>query len=296
MKYEMTFQMTKKMSGIRRVNSLLLVLAFVVGFCGFAGVFSTAQAATNKQKASNNYKNLQSNQSKFTSRFASGSIVSGSKANSRNSERRWYIFNEGAVGGSYSMLGSATYWAVDLGYNVYLRTIDSTKGGVSFIAGAGVNFPIYLKANGKSNILSDHRGFQQKDYDGILGWGSEIPVMIGIEKSGFYLTGLVGYGWLFMNDIYPVANAQGSGAFPRVETSYDGIIYGAGLGYKLSNVINIGFRYFHGDMTNRKNDTKPDVAAEANGITSTQIITHARGRDVYGIAYDKFQLFVAFIF
>lgn len=272
------------------------ILALAIVALLFAGVFGVAQAASNKQNASKNYKNLQSNQSKFTSRFASGSIVSGSKANSRNSERRWYIFNEGAVGGSYTMLGKANYWAVDLGYNVYLRTIDSTKGGVSFIAGAGVNFPIFLKADGKSNILADHRGFQTKDYDGILGWGSEIPVMIGLEKSGFYLTGLVGYGWLFMTDIYPVQNAQGSGAFPRVETSYEGIIYGAGLGYKLSNVINIGFRYFHGDMTNRKGETKPDAVAEANGITASAIITHARGRDVYDISYDKFQLFLAFIF
>lgn len=278
-----------------KVSNGLLALCLSVGV---SGVFSSAWSASSSRKssASNSYKSLQSNQSRFTKNFASGSIVSGSRANASNSERRWYIFNEGAVGGSYTMLGKANYWAVDLGYNVYIRTIESAVGGINFLAGAGVNFPIYLKAGGKSNILSDGRGFQTKDYDGIVGWGSEIPVMLGIEKSGFYLTGLVGYGWLFMTDIYPTTNQSGNGAFPRVETSYDGIIYGAGIGYKVSNVINIGFRYLHGDMTNRKDETKPDTAAGSNNITAATIITQVRGRDIYDIAYDKFQLFLAFIF
>lgn len=277
-----------------KVSNGLLALVLSIGV---SGVFSSAwSASSRKSSASNSYKSLQSNQSRFTKNFASGSIVSGSRANASNSERRWYIFNEGAVGGSYTMLGKANYWAVDLGYNVYIRTIESAVGGINFLAGAGVNFPIYLKAGGKSNILSDHRGFQTKDYDGIVGWGSEIPVMLGIEKSGFYLTGLVGYGWLFMTDIYPTTNQSGNGAFPRVETSYDGIIYGAGIGYKVSNVINIGFRYLHSDMTNRKDETKPDTAAGSNNINGSNIITQTRGRDIYDIAYDKFQLFLAFIF
>ena len=271
------------------------LLALVVT-AGVSGIFSDAWSASSRQSASDNYKSLKSVQSSFTRNFASGTIVSGSKANASNSTRRLYIFNEGVVGGSYTILGSANYWSVDLGYNVYLRTIESAVGGINFLAGAGLNFPIYLKAGGKSNILSDHRGFQTKEYDGIVGWGSEIPVMIGIEKSGFYLTGLVGYGWLFMTDIYPTTNQSGNGAFPRVETSYDGIIYGAGIGYKVSNVINIGFRYLHGDMTNRKDETKPDEVAQSYGITNDTIITQTKGRNLYGIAYDKFQLFLAFIF
>lgn len=247
--------------------------------------------------ANNTYKNLKSSQSTLTKQFASGSIVSGSTYGSRstNAARRWYIFNEGSVGGSYTMLGQANYWAVDLGYHIYLRSIEYTVLGLNFIIGAELNFPIYLSANGRSNILSDHRHFETEESDGIKGWGLELPAMIGFERKGFYLVGLVGYGWQFMRETYTTTIARG--AHPVIETQYDGLIYGAGIGYKATNILNIGFRYTYGNMTNRFKSTKFDDSAVLNSLdTTTNSITAARGRDLYGIDYHKFMLFAALVF
>lgn len=261
----------------------------------FLFMVGIASAILNAAPSGNQaYKNLKNSQSSFTNSFASGTFVSGSTSG-KNGARRWYIFNEGSVGGSYTMLGSANYWAVDLGYHAYIRTIESAIGGFNFQAGVELNFPLYLSVSGKSNILTDHRPFETNESTGLAGWGIELPAMIGIEKNGFYIVGLVGYGWLFMKDTY--TNALARGAHPTIQTTYDGLIYGGGLGYKVSNVINIGFRYIAGTMTNRKDGTEFDSAAINNSLdTDAMSITRQRGRDLYNIDYQKFMLFVAFIF
>ncbi|OBV29681.1 hypothetical protein BKN38_02170 [Helicobacter sp. CLO-3] len=272
-------------------------------FLGAAVALSASLTHLNAAPDANNtYRNLKSSQSTLTKQFASGSIVSGSTYGSRstNAARRWYIFNEGSVGGSYTMLGQANYWAVDLGYHIYLRSIEYTVLGLNFIIGAELNFPIYLSANGRSNILSDHRRFETEESDGIKGWGLELPAMIGFERKGFYLVGLVGYGWQFMRETYTnqvTINNQNRGAHPVIETQYDGLIYGAGIGYKATNILNIGFRYTYGNMTNRFKSTKFDDSAVLNGLdTTNNSITAARGRDLYSIDYHKFMLFAAIVF
>ena len=257
------------------------------------GMTTMLQLANAAPSANTTYRNLQSAQSKVTRSFTSGSIISASS--SGNSARRWYIFNEGSVGGSYTTIGQANYWAVDLGYHAYLRTIESTVLGLNFLIGAELNFPIYLSVNGRSNILADHRTFETEEAEGIKGWGIELPAMIGFEKNGFYIVGLVGYSWLLMKDTY--TKVSGRGAHPTVQTQYDGLIYGAGLGYKVSNVINIGFRWTMGNMTNRKEQTTFDQSAINDSLDTTDnSITVARGRDIYNIDFQKFMVFVGIVF
>lgn len=271
-------------AGMKLGKSLSLMA--IVALLGVSG----AHAASNK-----NYKNLKSQQSSFTKNFASGSIVSGSTYGStnKNAARRWYIFNEASAGGSYTTLGEANYVAVDVGYRAYLRTIETTMLGLNFLFGAEINFPIYLQASGKSNIIANKPFETEETASAIQGWGVEVPAIIGFEKSGFYLTGLVGYGWQFMTDTYTLAN--GRGAHPTIKTSYDGLIWGASVGYKVRNVMNIGFRWTMGNMTNRKDGTELSDAAIGDGLDS-QLITTQRGRDIYNIDYMKFMGFVSVVF
>lgn len=251
---------------------------------------SAAHAASNK-----NYKSLKSSQSSFTKNFASGSIVSGSTygSSSRDAARRWYIFNEASAGGSYTMLGSANYVAVDVGYRAYLRTIETTMLGLNFLFGAEINFPIYLSTSGTSNLIPNKPFETQETASAIQGWGVEVPAIIGFEKAGFYLTGLVGYSWQFMTDTYTRQNGRGD--HPTIKTNYDGLIWGATIGYKVRNVMNIGFRWTMGNMTNRKNGTEYSDAAIQDTLDQ-QTLTHLRGRDVYNIDYMKFMGFVSVVF
>ncbi|KAA8711485.1 hypothetical protein [Helicobacter canis] len=259
---------------------------------GASLVCSLAFGAKDPNKA---YKSLKSSQSSFTKNFASGSIVSGSTygSTSKNAARRWYIFNEASVGGSYTTLGQANYVAVDVGYHAYLRTIESTILGLNFLIGAELNFPIYLQAQGSSNIIANKPLETKETAQAVQGWGVELPAMIGFEKNGFYLVGLVGYAWQFMTDTYTRVN--GRGEHPTIKTNYDGLIYGAGVGYKVRNVINLGFRWTMGNMTNRKAGTEFSQGAITDGLDQSAITTQT-GRDIYNIDYMKFMGFVSVVF
>lgn len=272
-------------------KALILGSAFVLGMSLFSEVF----AATNK-----NYKSLKGKQSSFTNNFASGTFVSGSTLGrtGSNAARRWYIFNEGSVGGSYTMLGNANYWALDLGYRVYMRTIE-TFGLINFIGGLEIDVPLYLSANGKSNVIYNSstdktmKPFETSETSGLRGWGIEPNLMLGFEIKGFYLTGLFGYSFLSMSDIYTTSSR---GAHPIVTTNYDGITYGVGVGYKFSNVVNVGFRYVTSSMmTLRKDTMKFDAQGTADGLDQNNLAVE-RGRNIYNVQYDKFNFFISVIF
>ena len=65
--------------------------------------------------------------------------------------------------------------------------------------------------------------------------------------------------------------------------------------YKVRNVMNIGFRWTMGNMTNRKDGPELSDAAIGDGLDS-QLITTQRGRDIYNIDYMKFMGFVSVVF
>lgn len=223
--------------------------------------------------------------------FTRGSIVDGTKAT--GSVRRWYLFSEGVLGSSYTMLGNSQYVSADLGYSTYIRSIESLFGGMSLMAGTEISVPIYLMSRGKSNILSDNQPLETKEVEGVAGYGVQLPFMAGLEYKGFYIVGLVGYTWLFMKDTY---GATTRGANPTVSTQYDGLIYGGGLGYKISNVVNIGLRYVTSNgLTNRMNQTHFDDRAITEGLDKKSIATD-RGRDIYNIEYQRMYLFLSWIF
>lgn len=225
--------------------------------------------------------------------FTKGSIVDGTTGT--GTARRWFFFNEGAVGSSYTFLGKAEYLSVDVGYSLYLRSIESVLGGMNMMFGTEITAPIFLQPmrGSKSNILDTHAYLERTQFEGIVGAGVQLPLMLGFEYKGFYFLGFGGYTWLFMKDTYPSTQR---GDFPTIKTQYDGVIYGGGLGYKVSNIVNLGFRYTGGSLTNRGvPQTVFDDAAIKEGLDK-QSITNETGRPIYNIPYHRISVFVSVIF
>ncbi|CBG40602.1 hypothetical protein [Helicobacter mustelae] len=231
-------------------------------------------------------------QKKISKNFTPGSVVSGTPSTGK--VRRWYFFNEGAIGASYTFLGRAQYTSIDLGYNFYLRSIESMLGGVNFFIGSEINMPLYFKTmpGSRSNIISGHPRLESKETQGLSGVGIQIPLVLGFEYQGFYVAGLAGYTWLFMNDTYP---SKGAGVHPTIQTQYDGVIYGGGIGYKISNIINIGVRYIAGSLTDRSSTTKPSGRAIAEGLDK-ELISAKTQRDIFGIPYQSIHVFISLIY
>lgn len=243
--------------------------------------------ASNSLSGATVTKTTAKNPPKNTAKFAKGSIVDGTS--NTGSVRRWYFFNEGSIGVSYNWIGGSQYVSEDLGYTAYIRSIESLFGGMSLMIGTEIVAPIFNRPmdGSRSNVLTDHRYLETSSFDGVVGSGVQVPLNIGLEYNGFYVMGFAGYTWLWMNDTYPSAAV---GAYPSVKSMYNGVIYGAGIGYKVSNVVNIGIRYTGGSLTNRIEQLKPDAALE------NDTISHATGRSVYGIPYNRVSFFISLIY
>ncbi|WP_104697257.1 MULTISPECIES: hypothetical protein [unclassified Helicobacter] len=238
-------------------------------------------------------KKSSSSTKKELGKFTPGSIADGTTGTGK--VRRWYFFNEGAVGSSYTFLGKSEYLSVDLGYSLYIRSIESVLGGMNLMIGTEISAPIFLRPmrGSKSNILENRPYLERTQFEGVVGGGVQLPLMLGLEYKGFYVVGFGGYTWLFMKDTYPSDNR---GDFPTIKTQYDGVIYGGGLGYKISNIVNLGVRYTGGSLINRGGaQTIFDSAAIADGLDN-QSITRKTGRAIYDIPYHRISVFISVIF
>lgn len=172
-----------------------------------------------------------------------GSVIDGSKAS--GDLQRWMFFNEGIIGGSWSKIGRSEFASIDFGYSSYIATIG-TAWGLRGIFGVDFEFPLYLDAKGQTNALSTHRG-----YSDVLGWGATIPLSAGIDINGFYIKGLVGYTYNEITERFNVNEAKDA----EMLTRYQGIVYGASIGYKIKNIVNIGARALFGNLKNDRRDT-----------------------------------------
>ncbi|ANV98616.1 hypothetical protein BBW65_07315 [Helicobacter enhydrae] len=222
------------------------------------------QAAPKKPKkpSANAVKNLQS-----------GSVINGVKAT--GSLQRWMFFNDGFVGSSWTKIGRSEYISVDFGYSATIATIG-TAGGLRGIFGVDFAFPIYVAARGQTNGLTTHNSFAE-----VLGWGAIVPLSIGLDVNGFYIRGLVGYAY---NDIVEGFDLPNKSDATTMQMRYHGVVYGAGMGYRISNILNIGFKALFGEMKN-------DVRA-TNDATLIQV------REFKNKKYDLMQFggYVSIIF
>lgn len=193
--------------------------------CSFVGL-STLEAAP-QRLSGNAVKNLQK-----------GSVINGSKAT--GNLQRWMFFNDGSIGGSWTKIGKSEYISVDLGYSATITTI-ATAGGLRGIFGLDLEFPIYVAAKGQSNTLITSNKFEE-----VLGWGAMIPVSVGIDINGFYIRGLVGYSYNEIKEGYDIEQNTTS----HLKARYHGLIYGGSVGYRISNIVNIGAKALFGKMKN----------------------------------------------
>lgn len=190
------------------------------------------EAAPIKRPASNGANNLQK-----------GSITNGAKAT--GSLNRWMLFNEGSIGGSWSKIGKSEFISVDFAYSTSITTI-AAAGGLRGIFGVDFEFPLYLSAHGTSNALTKDRNFSD-----VLGWGAIVPLSVGIDVNGFQLTGLVGYSYHSIQEEFDgngVSNA-------KMTVQYHGVVYGASMGYRISNIVNLKAHALFGRLKNDWRDT-----------------------------------------
>ena len=203
---------------------------------------SAAFGATNNSSLSNTKKQLLGN-------FASGSILSGSSQ--AGSVQRWYLFNEGHLGYSYSKLGNLNLHSADVGYSIYITSIKAASGIRPYV-GTEITVPIYLKSLGNSNAFYDDKeiglpgGSKVMTDLGFNGWGIQVPVIVGVQMGSFYIQGMVGYSYHSITDNFYVSETQND---TTLENIYHGLTYGVGAGLKFSNVFSVGLRYVMGELT-----------------------------------------------
>lgn len=208
---------------LKGVRMKKICTSLILATCLIGGL----NAAPVKKPSSNGAKNLQK-----------GSITNGAKAT--GSINRWMLFNEGGIGGAWSKIGKSEFVSLDFSYATSITTI-ATAGGLRGIFGVNFDFPLYLSASGYSNALTTNRNFSD-----VLGWGAIIPFSVGIDVHGFQLTGLVGYSYHNIQEEFDgngVTNA-------KMTTQYHGVVYGASMGYRISNIVNIKAHALFGKLKN----------------------------------------------
>lgn len=181
--------------------------------------------------------------------FASGSILNGSTK--AGNVQRWYLFSEGHLGYSYSMLGDLNLHSADVGYSMYITSIKSASGLRPYV-GTEITVPIYIKSTGNSNAFWAGQdtglpgGTKVMNDMGFNGWGVQVPVIVGVQARYFYIQGMVGYAYHNITDRFYISETQNDTSLDNV---YHGLTYGVGMGVKVSNVFSVGLRYVMGQMT-----------------------------------------------
>ena len=258
---------------------LMLVVASSIAFG------ATTNNSTNKLNA----QSLTNAKKTVTGSFASGSILDGSTK--AGNVARWYLFNEGHVGYSYSKLGDLNLHSADLGYSLYITSIKAASNVRPYI-GTEITVPLYLKSTGDSNgfdpavsnVLGTSGlpgGNAVKTDVGFNGWGIQIPVILGVQVNSYYIQGMIGYGYHSITDTFYVSDTMND---VSVDNIYQGLVYGLGAGIKFSNVFSFGVRYIMGDLTNTSREP------------SAGIITNALRSKDFKNNYQRFSVIFGIVF
>lgn len=199
----------------------------------------------------------------FLGNFASGSVLSGSTK--AGSVQRWYLFNEGHLGYSYSMLGDLNLHSLDVGYSMYITAIRPQSGLRPYF-GLELTAPIYLKSVGNSNAFYADRdtglpgGRKVMTDTGFNGWGAQVPLILGVQARYFYIQGMVGYSYHNITDNFYVSDTQNDTSLDNI---YHGLTYGVGMGIKVRNVFTVGFRYVMGQLNSSSRTPGASINADS---------------------------------
>lgn len=201
--------------------------------------------------------------SQFLGAFASGSVVSGSSG--AGNVERWFLFNEGHIGYSYSTLGELNLHSADIGYSIYITSIQSL-GGLRPYFGIEATAPIYLKSVGSSNAFSTGvdtglpNGAKVMQDVGFNGFGLQVPIVLGIQANTFYIQGMLGYAYHKITDNFFVSDVQNDTSLSQV---YQGLTYGVGVGIRFKNVFSFGARYVMGELTSSNREAGANINMDA---------------------------------
>lgn len=251
-------------------RKIVLLLAFV-------GSVVFGAPAKNTNSLNNVKKNILGN-------FAKGSILDGS--NKAGSVQRWYLFNEGHVGYSYSKLGQLDLQSVDLGYSMYLTAIRPA-GGLRPYIGTEITFPIYIKSTGFSNAFYDDKATGLPSNTKVLsdmgfnGWGVQVPIIVGVQAQYLYIQGMVGYAYHNIIDRFYVSETQNDTSLTNI---YHGFMYGVGVGIKVSNIFSIGFRYVLGQMNSASR--VPQTSINTDSVRTKDFVNdYQRASVIFGVVF-----------
>ena len=148
------------------------------------------------------------------------------------------------IGYSWTRLDKASYHAVEIGTSVVAIT---KKGAVRPYTGAEISVPLFF----------DNQGSNQEDFkkDGMgFGAGLQVPLVFGLNISGFYIQAMAGYNLNWFSEALknaPSGAQIGTIKKTKTKTISHGYIYGGGIGYDFNSNFTIGVRYIRGSMQNQ---------------------------------------------
>ncbi|TLD81973.1 hypothetical protein LS68_002880 [Helicobacter sp. MIT 05-5293] len=251
----------------------------ILGVMLLGGIALGATTSTSSTKSLSNAKK------QLLGNFASGSVVSGSNY-AGSGVKRWYLFNEGHLGYSYSILGDLNLHSADVGYSLYITSIKSASGIRPYV-GTEITLPIYIKSTGNSNAFLPGvdnglpGGSKVMTDIGFNGFGIQVPVIVGVQVSSFYLQGMVGYSYHRITDKFYVSEFQND---TDLVNEYHGLTYGLGAGIKFSNVFSVGLRYVTGQLNS--SSRTPGATITTNSVRTKDFKdSYHRMSIIFGVVF-----------
>lgn len=170
------------------------------------------------------------------------------------------------IGYSYTSLDDASYQAVEIGTSVVAIT---AKGTIRPYTGVEVSVPIFFDSKGSNIQNTENKGTG-------FGGGLQVPLIAGVEMSGFYIQAMGGYNLNWLNDaikLIPSGTQVGALKTAKTKTISQGFIYGGGIGYNFNANFTIGLRYIRGSMNNKIiNDPSADAIKKEYKTNYTKIM------------------------
>lgn len=216
----------------------LLMMLFLVGLSAMFG-------------ATNAFSQYKSYENSILSNFGSGRVIRASS----DGTTRWILYNEGMLGYSYAKLGETFLHSADIGYSSYIMSVSSMRGVYPYV-GVEITVPIYIREKGNSNAFATTPtdlpgGSKLLSETGFNGWGVQVPVVIGLQAKSFYIQAMGGYAYHSIKDVFYKSATENDWSLTN---TYQGIIYGAGLGIRMRNTFSFGLRFVMGDLNSTLRD------------------------------------------
>lgn len=216
----------------------LLMVLFLVGLSAMFG-------------ATNAFSQYKSYENSILSNFGSGRVIRASS----DGTTRWILYNEGMLGYSYAKLGETFLHSADIGYSSYIMSVSSMRGVYPYV-GVEITVPIYIREKGNSNAFATTPtdlpgGSKLLSETGFNGWGVQVPVVIGLQAKSFYIQAMGGYAYHSIKDVFYKSATENDWSLTN---TYQGIIYGAGLGIRMRNTFSFGLRFVMGDLNSTLRD------------------------------------------